>query len=128
MREVLGERPKMLAIDAELLLQRPCHPWMQILALGGCQIGVERLAEQGVRGFEASAWNGIVAPANTPRPIIERLSKELRAALAMDDVRRRLIQEGAEPLSTTPEEYAAIIDREETKWSTLIKSVGLQIE
>ena len=64
----------------------------------------------------------------TDRAIIERLSRELRAALALDHVRRRLIQEGAEPLPTTPEEYAAIIDREETKWSTLIKSVGIQAE
>jgi tripartite-type tricarboxylate transporter receptor subunit TctC len=86
------------------------------------------VAETGLPGFDAVLTYGIVAPANTPRPIIERLSKELRAALAMDDVRRRLIQEGAEPLPTTPEEYAVIIDREESKWSSLIKSVGIQIE
>ena len=89
---------------------------------------VPTVAESGLPGFDAVLTYGIAAPANTPRPIIERLNKELRAALAMEDVRRRLIQEGAEPLSTTPEEYAAIIDREETKWSTLIKSVGIQPE
>ena len=57
--------------------------------------------------------------AGTPRPIIERLNKELRAALATDEVKRRLVQEGAEPMPTTPEEHAAVIDREETKWSAL---------
>ena len=89
---------------------------------------VPTVAESGLPGFDAVLTYGIVAPVGTPRPIVERLNRELRAALAMDDVRRRLIQEGAEPLPTTPEEYAAIIDREETKWSTLIKSVGIKIE
>jgi tripartite-type tricarboxylate transporter receptor subunit TctC len=69
-----------------------------------------------------------VAPAGTPRPIIERLNKELNAALATDEVKKRLHQEGAEPMPTTPEEHAVVIDREETKWSTLIKSAGLKAE
>jgi tripartite-type tricarboxylate transporter receptor subunit TctC len=71
---------------------------------------------------------GIVAPAGTPRPIIERLNKELNAALATDEVKRRLHQEGAEPAPTSPEAHAAVIDREETKWPTLIKSIGLKAE
>ena len=69
-----------------------------------------------------------VVPAQTPRLIIDRLNKELRAALATDDVRSRFATIGAEPLPSTPEEYAADIDREETKWSTLIKSLGLKPE
>ena len=56
---------------------------------------------------------GLVAPAGTPRPIVEQLNKELRAALATDEVKRRLDQEGAEPMPTTPEEHAAVIDRED---------------
>ena len=86
------------------------------------------VAEAGLPGFDAVLSYGLVAPAGTPRPIVERLNKELRAVLAMDDVRKRLIQEGAEPMPTTPEEHAAVIDREETKWSTLIKSIGLRAE
>lgn len=86
------------------------------------------IAEAGLPGFDAVLSYGLVAPAGTPRPIIERLNKELRAALASEEVRRRLTQEGAEPQPTTPEEHAAVIDREETKWSTLIKSIGIQPE
>ena len=71
---------------------------------------------------------GCLRPAGTPRPIIERLNKELRAALATEEVRKRIIQEGAEPEPTTPEEHAAIIDHEETKWSTMIHEIGLKIE
>ena len=69
-----------------------------------------------------------MAPAGTPQPIIERLNKGLRAALTTDEVKRRLYQEGAEPMATTPEEHAALIDREESKWSVLIKSIGLKPE
>jgi tripartite-type tricarboxylate transporter receptor subunit TctC len=86
------------------------------------------VAESGLPGFDAVLSYGLVAPAGTPQPIIERLNKELRAALATDEVKRRLYQEGAEPMATTPEEHAALIDREESKWSVLIKSIGLKPE
>ena len=84
------------------------------------------IAESGLPGFDAVLTYGIAAPAGTPRPIVDRLNKVLRDVLATDEVKRRLIQEGAEPTPTTPEEHAAIIDREETKWSALIKSIGLK--
>jgi tripartite-type tricarboxylate transporter receptor subunit TctC len=86
------------------------------------------VAESGLPGFDAVLTYGLVAPAGTPRPIVEKLNAALRGALGTDEVKRRLIQEGAEPLPTTPEEHAAIIDREETKWSALIKSTGLKAE
>jgi tripartite-type tricarboxylate transporter receptor subunit TctC len=86
------------------------------------------LAESGLPGFDATLSYGLLAPAGTPRPIIDRLNKELRAALAMDDVRKRIIFEGGEPESTTPEEHAAVIDREETKWSAVIRGAGITPE
>jgi tripartite-type tricarboxylate transporter receptor subunit TctC len=86
------------------------------------------VAESGLPGFDAVLSYGLVAPAGTPRPIIERLNTELRAALATDEVKRRLHQEGAEPMPTSPEEHAAVIDREEIKWSKLITSIGLKME
>jgi len=89
---------------------------------------VPTIAEQGLPGYEAVLRYGLVVPAGTPRPIIDRLNKELRAALATDDVRSRFATVGAEPLASTPEEYAADIDREEIKWSALIKSLGLKAE
>ncbi len=86
------------------------------------------LAESGLPGFDATLSYGLLAPAGTPRPIIERLNKELRAALSMDDVRKRIIFEGGEPEVTTPEEHAAVIDREETKWSAVIRAAGITPE
>jgi tripartite-type tricarboxylate transporter receptor subunit TctC len=84
------------------------------------------LAESGLPGFDATLTYGLLAPAGTPRPIIERLNKELRAALASDDVRKRIINEGGEPKPTSPQEHAAIIDREETKWSAVIRAAGIE--
>ena len=84
------------------------------------------LAESGLPGFDATLTYGLLAPAGTPRPIVERLNQALRAALAADDVRKRIVNEGAEPEPTTPEQQAAVIDREEIKWSAVIRAAGLQ--
>jgi tripartite-type tricarboxylate transporter receptor subunit TctC len=89
---------------------------------------VPTVAESGLPGFDAVLTYGLVAPAGTPRAIIDLLNKELRRALATDEVKRRLHQEGAEPMPTSPEEHAEIIDREETKWSALIRSAGVNAE
>jgi tripartite-type tricarboxylate transporter receptor subunit TctC len=86
------------------------------------------VAEAALPGYEAVLHYGIVAPAGTPRAIIEKLNAAMRAALAEPDVRERIIADGAEPLPTTPAEYAADIDREETKWSQIVKLSGAKVE
>ncbi len=86
------------------------------------------LAESGLPGFDATLNYGLLAPARTPKPIVDKLNKALRTALADETVRKRIIQEGAEPESTTPEQHAAIIDQEEKKWSTLIREIGLKVK
>jgi tripartite-type tricarboxylate transporter receptor subunit TctC len=89
---------------------------------------IPTIAESGVPGFDAVLRYGLVAPAGTPRTIVERLNKALRTTLAADEVRNRLAVEGAEPQPSTPEEYAADIDREETQWSKVIKASGARAE
>jgi tripartite-type tricarboxylate transporter receptor subunit TctC len=89
---------------------------------------VPTIAEAGVPGFEASLYYGIVAPAGTPRPIVDKLNQVLRAALASDDVRKRLSTDGAEPTPGSPDEYATFIDRDETKWSKVVKDSGAKAE
>ena len=71
---------------------------------------------------------GIVAPAGTPRAVVEKLNAAMQAALAEADVRERILADGAEPLPGTPEDYAADIDREETKWSKVVKVSGAKVE
>ena len=71
---------------------------------------------------------GLVAPPGTPAAIIARLNAALNAALKSHDVRARLAIDGAEPLPSTPEEYGADIDREETQWSKVVKASGAKAE
>jgi len=89
---------------------------------------IPTVAESGLPGFEVVQRSTLLAPAGTPRTIIERLNKELNAVLATDEVRRRLAVEGGEPVPGTPEEYAADIDREEMRWSKLVATIGLKGE
>jgi len=86
------------------------------------------MAETGVPGFDVALRYGLAAPAGTPRPIIERLNKELNAALASDEVKKRLASEGADALPGTPEAYAQDIDKEETKWRALVRKLNLKVE
>jgi tripartite-type tricarboxylate transporter receptor subunit TctC len=89
---------------------------------------VPTAAESGVPGLDAVLYYGLEAPAGTPRPIVERLNKELRAIVTSDEVSKRLISDGGGPMASTPEEYAANIEREEGKWVALVKKLGIKIE
>jgi tripartite-type tricarboxylate transporter receptor subunit TctC len=89
---------------------------------------VPTAAQSGLPGFEAVQYYGIAAPAGTPRPIVDRLNRELQAILKSNDTEKRMIDLGSEPTPGTPEDYAANIRREEGKWAALIKKLGLKIE
>ena len=89
---------------------------------------VPTVAEAGLPGYEAVLHYGIVAPAGTPRPIIEKLSAALREAVNAPDTKERMAKDGTEPLPSTPEEYAADINREETKWSAVVRQSGAKPE
>ena len=84
--------------------------------------------ESGLPGFESVLHYGLLAPAGTPRPIIDRLNKELRALVDTDAVKQRIQTEGGDPLTSTPDEYAKDIDSEERKWGTLIKKLNLKVD
>jgi tripartite-type tricarboxylate transporter receptor subunit TctC len=86
------------------------------------------VAESALPGFEAVLHYGIVGPAGMPRAIVDKLNAALRAAVTSEEFRIRLAAEGTEPLASTPEEYAADIDREETKWSAIVRKSGAKVE
>jgi tripartite-type tricarboxylate transporter receptor subunit TctC len=79
-------------------------------------------------GFESAQRYGIVAPARTPRAIVDQLNAALREALASEDVVARITTEGAEPTPGTPDDYAADIVREEAKWSKIVRELGVKVE
>jgi tripartite-type tricarboxylate transporter receptor subunit TctC len=84
--------------------------------------------ESGLPGFESVLHYGLLAPARTPPPIIERLNSALRALVGSEEVKQRIVAEGGDPLTSTPEEYAKDIDSEETKWGTLVRKLNLKVE
>ncbi len=89
---------------------------------------IPTVAEAALPGFEAVLHYGIVAPAGTPRQVIDRLNAALRTALAVPAVQARIETDGAEIFPSTPEQYAADIDREETKWSEIVRRSGAKAE
>jgi tripartite-type tricarboxylate transporter receptor subunit TctC len=89
---------------------------------------VPTVAEAGLPGFEVAQRSALLAPAGTPRAVIERLNKELNAVLATDEVRKRLALEGGEPIPGPPDAYAVDIEREEARWSKLVTAIGLKGE
>jgi len=89
---------------------------------------VPSIAEAGVPGYEAFEWNGVVVPTGTPPAVIERLHQALAKALSIPEVRERMVTLGADPVGSSPEEFAAFIRKELATWSKVIKEVGITID
>lgn len=89
---------------------------------------VPTFQEAGLRGYEAVGWFGAVAPANTPKDIINRFNTEIRSALAAPDVKERALTAGAEPHATSPEEFAAYIREETKKWGEVVRAAGIKLQ
>jgi tripartite-type tricarboxylate transporter receptor subunit TctC len=89
---------------------------------------VPTMIEAGVPAFDASLCYGLVAPVGTPRPVIDRLNKALQTALASDEVKKQLELDGTEITASTPEQYGDFIDKDEKKWSELVKASGVEPE
>jgi tripartite-type tricarboxylate transporter receptor subunit TctC len=86
------------------------------------------VAEAGVPGFESITWHGVVVPAATPAPLVERLNRDIVAVLQMPDVRERLAALGAEVVGGTPRDFADYIAKEIPKWTKVVKDSGARAE
>jgi len=86
------------------------------------------IAESGYPGFEALAWNGVLVPVNTPKPIIARLNAEMNAILKEPDVVQKMHGFGFDLIGGTPEDFGALIRGEATKWAPVIKKLGLKVD
>ena len=89
---------------------------------------IPTLAESGVPGFDATAWFGLFAPAGTPREIIQRLNREVVEAVKDPVVSEKLLQLGAEPVSTTPEAFEAFFRGEVAKWGQVVRNSKIKID
>jgi tripartite-type tricarboxylate transporter receptor subunit TctC len=72
-------------------------------------------------------YYGLVAPAGTPKEIVDRINKELGAAVATDAIKERINAEGGDPMTTSPDEHARLIDSDETKWGGLVRKLNLKV-
>ena len=79
-------------------------------------------------GFESSSWFGLLVPAKTPKPVIDRLLAETRAALQSPDVNQNLVSQGAEPGGNSPAEFTAYFRSEIKKWGAVVKASGVKLE
>lgn len=86
------------------------------------------IAESGFPGYEAATWYGVLAPAGTPVSIVRKLNAEIIATLNHPELKQRMAGQGADPAPTTPEEFAAYIKSEVSKWAKVVKESGAQTD
>jgi tripartite-type tricarboxylate transporter receptor subunit TctC len=106
---------------------------LRALGTGGLQRSVAvpdvpTLSESGLPGFEVIGWWGMLAPAKTPRPVVNLLNKEVRAVLEIPEVSRNLIDQGMDPAPGPPEQFAALIKSDMDKWGDIGKRLGVKLD
>jgi len=86
------------------------------------------IAEAGVAGYEATSWNGMLAPAGTPADIIKRLNAEFNRIIGAPDMGKRMLDNGYEPVGGPPERFGELIRAEIAKWAPVVKAAGVQVD
>ena len=89
---------------------------------------IPTMAEAGIPGYEASAWFGLLAPAATPKAVVELLKKHVTAILRLPDVEKMFLELGAEPVGNTPDEFDKLIAAELQKWAKAVAATGVKLE
>jgi tripartite-type tricarboxylate transporter receptor subunit TctC len=89
---------------------------------------VPTIAESGYPGFEAATWSGLVAPAGTPKAIIDLLSAEANKALGNAEMAKKLAEDGSTPLGGTPQQFADFIKSEIVKWGAVVREAGIKLD
>ncbi len=133
MTDVLGNTVQLMFADAPTALAQIRAGKVRALAVGSPKRSalapeLPTMIEAGLAGYEAYSWAGVVVPAGTPRPIVQRLNAEVVKALSDPDVKARLLQAGAEAGPTTPEQFAAMLKDEIGKWGRIIKARNIQAD
>ena len=89
---------------------------------------VPTIAEQGYPGFEAATWSGLVAPAGTPKPIIDRLNAEVVKTLNSPETKQKLREDGSTPLGGTPQQFADFLKAEHAKWGAVVRDANIKLD
>jgi len=131
--DVLGGRVTMMFDNMPSSLQLVREGKLRALGVTSSQRSaaapdIPTIAESGLPGFEAVSWFALFAPANTPKPIVDKLQAEVRKILKTPDVAKRLADAGLEPVGSTPEELAAYQKAEIAKWAKVVKESGAKAD
>lgn len=86
------------------------------------------MAESGLQGFDISVWQGMVAPAGLPRPLLDRINAAVNRAVAAPNFRKRMTELGSEAAAGTPEQFAALIRRDSARWGEVIRKAGIKLQ
>ena len=86
------------------------------------------MAESGLQGFDISVWQGMVAPAGLPRPLLDRINAAVNRAIAAPNFKTRMTELGSEAAGGTPEEFAALIRRDSARWGEVIRKAGIKLQ
>jgi tripartite-type tricarboxylate transporter receptor subunit TctC len=129
--DLLAGRLQAASVGAPAILQFIKAGKLRCIATGSAQRiaqlpDVPTVAEQGFPGYEALNWYGYLAPASTPKEIVDRLSKEIAKALASPKVIEQMEKTGVEPLAMTPDEFGRYIKREYDTWGKVVKEAGIK--
>jgi tripartite-type tricarboxylate transporter receptor subunit TctC len=131
--DLIGGRVQIMFDAAPSLIQHVRSGKLRVLAAASPQRNrllpeVPTFAELGHPRIAVSLWYGLLAPAATPRPVIEKLNREAVKALESPEVRDKLVAQGAEPMPGTPEAFASFMQEEMAKWAPVVKQAGLKLD
>ncbi|CAN7706152.1 tripartite tricarboxylate transporter substrate binding protein [Variovorax paradoxus] len=132
-QDLLGGQVEMMFLSAVLALPHVNAGRLRALAQTGAQRApayaeVPTVAESGYPGFEVNSWVGLLAPAGTPRAVVDRLQAEVRKAVTEPAFQQRLREQGLTGIANTPEQFAAVLRTEQDKWTRLVRERRLSLE
>lgn len=136
MTDLLGNQVELNFASAAAAIAQIAGKRVRALAVSSAQrvqnvpelAAVPTVAEAGYPGFDAITWTGLVAPADTPQAVVERINQEVQKVLKNPDVQNKLAVEGSTPMGGLPRQFGDYIRAEHRKWGTLIREAGIKIE
>ncbi|CAN5692364.1 tripartite tricarboxylate transporter substrate binding protein [soil metagenome] len=132
-QDLLGGQVEMMFLSAVLAQPHVKAGKLRALAQTGARrvsayADTPTVAESGYRGFEVDSWVGMLAPAGTPRPVVDRLQTEIRKIVTDPNFAARLQEQGLTGIANTPEQFAAVLKQEQDKWTRLVRERQLSLE
>ena len=133
MTDLLGGQIQLMFADVAVVAPHVKSGKLRALAVSGNRRtpgfpALPTVAEAALPGYSAGTWYGLFAPAGTPAPVLQRLSADVRAALAVPEVSNALVAQGVEPASSTPAEFAQFVREEHAKWGKVIREANVKVE